>query len=285
MNENDMMQGEEISLFDLWEKLRDGWKAIAAGLVLGAAGAATAIVVLPQKYEAQALMRVGNIAGGVIESPDLVVQRVGAPAFRLELAEKIGDEELLADLRANATVNKNFASAAPVKGTPLIALKAEAASRELALRTVNELVAMLEKRHNELGDSLRKKVENDIAITREKLKVAERESAELEKTSVGAATLKDTQFAPVSLLTSMRVQKQAEVFGLRQQLTALESSLLPPSTQSTQPIEAPYAADKRVSPKRSLLLALGTLGGLLAGVLWVFVADAWRRAKAEREAR
>ena len=28
MNENEMMQDDEISLFDLWEKLRDGWRYV-----------------------------------------------------------------------------------------------------------------------------------------------------------------------------------------------------------------------------------------------------------------
>lgn len=37
-------------------------------------------------------------------------------------------------------------------------------------------------------------------------------------------------------------------------------------------------------PKLSMPLALGFIGGLLAGVLWVFVGDAWRRARAPREA-
>lgn len=37
-------------------------------------------------------------------------------------------------------------------------------------------------------------------------------------------------------------------------------------------------------PKLSMPLVLGLIGGLFAGVLWVFVGDAWRRARAAREA-
>lgn len=47
------------------------------------------------------------------------------------------------------------------------------------------------------------------------LAVVEKELLELSNTPAGSASVKDTQFAPVSLLTSMRAQKQADVFGLQ----------------------------------------------------------------------
>lgn len=31
MNENEMAQDDEISLFDLWEKLREGWHYVVGG--------------------------------------------------------------------------------------------------------------------------------------------------------------------------------------------------------------------------------------------------------------
>lgn len=282
MNENEMQQEDEVSLFDLWETLREGWKSVAGGAALGLAGAVVATVLIAPKYEAVALLRVGSVAGNVIEAPELSVQRVGAPAFRLELARKSGDETLLDAMLVDATANKDFATATMVKGVPLIALKTTANSRELALTGVNVLLALLEARHTELGATLRSKVESDITMSKEKLKVIERELVDLEKLASNSSQVKDTQFASVSLLTSLRVQKQAEIFGLRQQLTALELSLLPPATQPTHAIEAPYVANKPVSPKRGLLLALGAIGGLLFGVMWVFVANAWRRARKDK---
>ena len=64
MNENEMMQDDEISLFDLWEKLREGWLAVVGGAVLGIAGAVLAIFLIPPKYEAVAVVQVGQVGTG-----------------------------------------------------------------------------------------------------------------------------------------------------------------------------------------------------------------------------
>ena len=61
MNENEVLQDDEISIFDIWEKLRGGWKAVVGGTVLGIAGALLAIVVTPLKYEAVAVIQVGQV--------------------------------------------------------------------------------------------------------------------------------------------------------------------------------------------------------------------------------
>jgi capsular polysaccharide biosynthesis protein len=281
MNENDMMQGEEISLFDLWEKLRDGWKAIAAGLVLGAAGAVLAIFLIPPKYESVATFQIGKVAGSPLESPETVVARVSTPAFRLEVAQKTGDEKLVEQLTFNAS-GVTAISASVVKGAPLLSLTASGSTPDAARKLSATVVGILQQRHEELGRALKEKIAREIEINKEKLLVVEKELQELSKTAASSAGVKDAQFAPVSLLTSLRVQKQAEVFGLRQQLTALELSIIAPATQPTQVLELPYVPNRPASPRKGLLLALGTIGGLLAGVLWVFMADAWRRAKTQR---
>ncbi|HRD87441.1 MAG TPA: Wzz/FepE/Etk N-terminal domain-containing protein, partial [Accumulibacter sp.] len=61
MNENATMQDGEISLFDLWEKLRDGWYYVVGGTVLGLAGAGTLILQSPPSYEAVAMVQVGQV--------------------------------------------------------------------------------------------------------------------------------------------------------------------------------------------------------------------------------
>ena len=38
MNENEMVQDDEISLFDLWERLRAGWRYVAGGTAIGLLG-------------------------------------------------------------------------------------------------------------------------------------------------------------------------------------------------------------------------------------------------------
>ncbi len=61
MNENEMQQEDEVSLFDLWETLREGWKSVAGGAALGLSGAAVSIILLAPKYEAVAVVQVGQV--------------------------------------------------------------------------------------------------------------------------------------------------------------------------------------------------------------------------------
>ena len=72
------------------------------------------------------------------------------------------------------------------------------------------------------------------------------------------------------------------MFTLRQSVFALENSLLPPLTQPARLLEAIFVSQKAVSPKKGLLLALGLVGGLLAGVMSVFISGAWQRAREHR---
>ena len=81
---------------------------------------------------------------------------------------------------------------------------------------------------------------------------------------------------------ALKAQKDAETFSLRQSVFALENSLLPPATQETKLLEAIFAPEKPVSPKKGMILVLGFLGGLLMGIMWAFVSDAWRLAAERR---
>jgi uncharacterized protein involved in exopolysaccharide biosynthesis len=65
-------------------------------------------------------------------------------------------------------------------------------------------------------------------------------------------------------------------------IMALETALEEPATQPAKAIEEIFISDKPVSPKKTLLLALGLIGGLLAGVVSLFYVDAWRRVKERR---
>ncbi len=133
----------------------------------------------------------------------------------------------------------------------------------------------------EIAKPMIDKMRLDLAISKEKLASAEKELDGLNKMMANVG-VKDDRFTQLSLITSLRVQKEAEVFGQRQMVMAYETALMPPATQPAKAIEAVFVTDKPVSPKKTLLLALGLIGGLLAGVVAVFFVDAWRRAKRER---
>lgn len=284
MNENEMMQDDEISLVDLWEKLKDGWRFVLGGTVLGLAGAGVALMVLPPKYEAEAVVQVAQVGSvGQVEAPAVSIERMKTATFQMAVAERSGNQRWSDDLRTSTAATGKYLMAQLLKAAPnLIEVKSFGYSAENAKNIAEAAILGLATRQAEIARPMIDKLRLDLSIAKEKLASAEKELEGIKKMLVNVG-VKDDRFTQLSLLTTLRVQKEAEVFGQRQTIMALETALMPPATQPAKAIEAVFVVDKPVSPKKGLLLSLGLVGGLLAGVVAVFFVDAWRRAKRERE--
>lgn len=286
MSENEL-QEEGVSLFEVWQKLKEGGRLIFGAVALALILAALAIFGLPPKYEAIAVVQVGQVAGAPIEQPVVAVERIKTPAFQLRTAKAMGDEKWLSNLMDSVSGSSKDLSVQVLKSTAaqgagsLIELKTNAESRELAVKKAETVVAELVKVHDELALPTISRVRNDLAIAREKLARAESEMESLGKL-VAAASVKDDRFTQLSLMTSVRLQKEQEIFGQRQSIMTLETSLAVPATQSARALEAVFVSDKPASPKTGLLLALAVIGGLLIGVVLVFAVDAWRGGRERR---
>jgi len=292
MNENETTQDDEISLFDVCEKLRGGWKAIAGGVAFGIASALAGIVLIPPKYEAVAVIQVAQVgqigqakvSGQPVEPPAQAMERMKTPAFQRRVAEALNDQEWLDEMARSATGTAKVFSLQVIKGTvgpdqvPLIELRVEGGSAEAAGRRAEVAVAELVKAHDELARPVLARLRADLAIQREKLVSAERDLTALTKL-MEAAVVKDERFTQLALMTSLRTTKEAETFNQRQAIVALETALDSPASQPASAIEGIFVPEKPVSPKKALLLTLGFMGGLLIGVLWVLVSDSWRRAR------
>lgn len=294
LSENEMIQDDEISLFDLWEKLRKGWKAVVGGVALGIGGALLAIALIPPRYEALAVVQVGllgqvgqfKISGQPVEPPIQAVERMKTLAFQRRVAEVLGDQKWLDQITRTGTTKAlevQVIKATANLDVPLIDMRVSADSRELALKKAQAVIAELIRSHGELAQPALNRMRADLAIAREKLKNAEHDLDALNKL-VAATGIKDDRFTKLSLMTSLRIQKEAEIFSQRQLVMALETAFEAPATQPAKAIEEVFVSDKPVSPQKALLLALGGIGGLLAGMLWVLIGDASRRARTLRKA-
>lgn len=288
MNSSDRLQEEaEISLFDLWQKLMAGRRYVLGGLALGLLVSVLALASIQARYEALAILQIGQIAGSPVELPQQVVERMKSPVFLLGVAHRIGDAEWAERLNNSHGSGSELLLVQPVKassgqaGASLIEIKAKSSSVDEAKKLAEAAIALLVERQGELSKPILGKIQNDLAITREKLARTEKELGEL-AAMTSAAGVKDERFTQLSLITSLRVQKEAEVFSLRERVYSLEISLFPPETQPSQALEGVFVSTKPVSPRFGLVLALGVLGGLLFGVITVFVADAWREARKAR---
>lgn len=289
------VEEEGVSLFDLWGKLKEGRRYVVGGLLLGVLGAVAVLFFTPYQYQAMAVVQVGQIgqigqpaqagAAGMgrqvhsvpAEPATLAVERMKSPAFQLAVAKALGDERWMVALQ-NGGGTRVLSVASPKGVLQVIDLKANAESPEAAQKIVNAAIEVLAKRHAEIVKPAFDRLTLEADLASEKLKHAESELARLNKLASGVG-VKDERFTQISLITDLRVKKEAEVFQQRQTLSDLNGALTPPNTQPAQAIEEVFIFDKPVSPKKALVLALGLVGGLLAGVVAVFVSGAWRQGR------
>ena len=280
MSSTENFEEEEISLFDLWAKLREGGRWVLGGVLIGGLGAGALLVVIPPTYQASALLQTGKVAGAVIEDVSMMVERLKSPSFLVDVAKDVEDQRWL-ELIENGEGAAVLTAQVPKTSPSMVEVKVRGRSPEYAKKIAEDATAKVIKRQDELSAQAIQKINFDLAVAKEKLVKAEQDLATLNKT-LSATAMKDERFSQVSLLTTIKLQKESEVFTLRQAVFSMEISLLPPSTQPAKVLEAIFVSQKPISPKKGLLLALGLLGGLLFGMMWVFASSAWRQARERR---
>ncbi|MFZ4537325.1 hypothetical protein [Propionivibrio sp.] len=216
----------------------------------------------------------------MVEDPLTMVERLKSPSFLLQVAMDVNDPEWTDAI--NAGGGTTILTALVPKTNPgLVELKVKARSQDEAKKIALTATNFLTKRQEEQASQILKKINYDLLSVKEKLKKAEADLVLLSKT-IDSKGMKDEIFSQLSLLTSIKLQMDSDVFSLRQSIFAMEISLLPPATRPAQVLEDIFVSSKPVSPKKRLLLALGLVGGLSAGVLAVFVSGAWRKAREHR---
>ena len=269
-------------MFDLLNRLREGWRWITGGLAFGVLVAVAAIAISVPKFEAVAFLQTGKVAGAPIEDTATVLERLKTPAFQLETAREV--EDLVWFEAIQLGVIGSVLTAQIPKATPgLIEVKVRANTPEKAKIIASVVTTRLIDRQNALSSQVVAKIKFDISVLKEKLLKSESDLALLSKT-VSSANIRNENFSQSVLLMSLRMQKESDTFSLRQSIYSQENSLLPPLSQPARVLEDIFVSQRAVSPKKTLLLALGLMGGLLAGVVLVFVRGAWWQARDRRSA-
>lgn len=275
MNEKELLQDDEISLLDLLEALKEGWRWLVGWAVLGGIGAGIFLVLSTPQYEAIALVQVGQISGQPVEPPVQAAERIKSSGFQFKVAEALGDVAWQDRLRRGT--GKATLSVQVIKNSPgLMELKALGDSVPSAQKIAEVTLFELAKKHAELAAPTLARIKGDLAIVQEKLVKAEAELGMLLK-SISSVSVRDDRFTQLSLMASLHEQKNWEIFSLRQQILQLNASLGEPSTQPARAIESVFVPERPVSPKRGLVLALGLVGGLIFGGISLFVRNALKK--------
>lgn len=283
-------------VLELLRKVCVGWRRILGGAVVGLIASGVAVTLIAPRYEALALVQVAQvgqialapspsqasqISSVQVEPATQAVERMRSPVFQLKVAEALGLAAWAADLRRTTSATKKNISLQVVKSTsvpgslPLIELRTYASTPDSAKQIAEGLISELAKREGEMADLIIGKLRHDLEITKAKFFSVEQELDAIKKMMMNVG-VRDDRFTQLSLITDLRVQKESEIFKLRQAILALETALAPPYTQQATVLEEVFVTDTPVSPKKILLLVLGLVGGALAGAVSIFLVNVGR---------
>ena len=269
-----------FSVFYLFQWLKMGWRWMFAGALVGLLVAMAMLVLIPNQYEAIAVVQVGQVGqvgqyvGIAVEPVTQAIERMKTFSFQQNVVSISGENF--------RSISFQLLKSTVVQGSSaLIEIKAKAARSEIAKKIVEISIQELAKRHAEIAKPLIERINTEAVIAHERLARAEAELGNLNDLQKITRD-RDDNFSQILLLTSLRLQKESEVYNQRQILINLKAALSPPFTEPTKAIEEVFVSGKPISPKKGVILVLGIIGGLLLGLMWLFVSSAWMREREQR---
>lgn len=276
---NAQQDEDSISLWQVLDFFKDGWRWLVSGLLVGIAGALGFLLWAPVLYEATAIVAPATVGmstvvstsatstkGSEVESVGQTLERLKFPTFYtselLKSCEALSGQALAAGVKATL-----------VKGNSLIQVSYRAPSVDVAEGCVNAIVAQLIKSQVSIAAPVIKTLEEQLALTKRQLVEAEAFQGQLEKRTV-------TSTDGASLLMLNALSKREEIVRLHKLLIEQQVQLTSPLTQQMQLLEPIYAPEKPVAPKRLPVLVGGLFGGLALGCLIYFLRRSWLDRKA-----
>ena len=275
---------QEISLFEIYAILarRRSW-VVSIALVFVVAALSYVFMVSPE-WEATAAIQVGQIGGtgvvdrvveriaGLVEPPARAVERMKRGTFENAVLSNLGVP--LSDNDPEAALFRKSFKLKSLPNTDLIQIDLRAHSIDEAKRRMAAVVETLSKIHGQIAEpsisrlkSLSAQVAGDMERVR---KEREKVLKTLETNSkLGAAD----SFAQNVLLASVLQTQDSELRILEERKLALDENLSTAKTYPTSVIDATYVSDQPVFPKKTLIVLLSGVIGLILGILAAFVVE------------
>ena len=278
----DLADDDEISLFDLWQMLLDGWRWIAAGIALGLASAALYLVSAPTQYEATALVQIGQIGqpgqlgqvgAAPVESPARVVERVMFPTFKEAVIKTNGW-----DAKAPATrIYAGSLKAAITKGTDLIEFKVRGTTRQEADVFMAATIAYLATLHKGVAQPAIDSLKTELIAIAAEVKETEQLVKDLERSArMQSQVLPRDRFSESMLYTQLLTAKENRLRELKRRETQYREWIGLTGASVTALFVPLSVPEQPVAPKKHQAVLLAALAGLFLGVMALFVHRGWR---------
>ena len=285
MNEQQMDADDAISLADVLQFLSEAWKTVAGTAVLSTGLGLAAAFVLPEKFEASALVEPAKVLGGYIETSNVLAEKMRSPTYystaTLDTCAYSGKRnarrEFVKDLkpqvgRQSAFVSIGMKAASPELARQCLAAVLEDVKREQADQMVQRIaVAKARLKREEERLALAERVMNSISDR----------TVEQARKSAGAS---GSEVAGSTLVFVATQAKQAEITGIKNGVDQLAMELAEPQTRQANLPTPIFSPDEKAEPKRLLILVGACLGGLMMGLFIALGRKAYRAAMRTRAA-
>lgn len=267
---------DEISLKDIIDFLVESWKSILVTGVLGVLGAITYITVTPNMYQATANMQVAKVAGGDVEAPAILIEKLKMPMYysqKTYMACNVMDE-----IQPGEEIAKSLKPTLS-KTAPIITISYKEESPEAAQQCLESVIEDIRANQKLLAKPILDTKAYQLVNLKQKLEAAEKIIKILPSKNLNF-DFNDSKFSGSTLLLATTLNKENEIKDLRTQINDLEILLSEPQTRETFLAAPIYAPQQKVSPKRGIALIAGLMGGLFLGLLLVLSQRAYRSYKA-----
>jgi len=260
---------DEISLYDIWLILTRRWRLVLTLFVLSSLTAVVIAMALPKRHTFTSMFEIGQVAGTrLLESPEVVRLRLEKSIIPRVRREIYGSGESAApQVKVDTIAGQGvvaISSAAPLKDQKKVQTLHDA--------IFNALTAQHKPLFEQDVNALLLPLQNSVPALMEQEQDLQQQIAHIAQPSDPTAEKSPEQDFLLALrLTDMR----RELTGLRAQVAdrkrEMESIRL--ASRDTRVVEVASQADRPLGPGRGVIVALGSMLGLLAGVIAAFAAD------------
>jgi len=277
-------EDDETSLIDILLFLKASSANIVKSTMVCLSAGGAYYFSVPKMYEASATIEMATLAGELVESPAVLLEKMKLPMYyspeTLQVCGADGGFSSQAKFvdKIKPSINKS---------APMVSFVTQAPSAQEAKACLNAAIAEVFNNQDAIAKPLLQQKKQKLQQLSEQLKLTE----EIGKTITvqkGKSIASEPQFSARTLSRYFGSANPTEINDLRSQISILENALIAPQTHSVALVSSVFAPEVPVN-KRPLFtlgfcLALGVFLGLLVTGVQRVVTEI-RRQMREAEGR
>ncbi len=193
----------------------------------------------PKVYKIDTVLEIGQVAGGIVEEPTQVVEKIEGDVYGIFVREKLGiPQEKYPKIKAENPEN-----------TRLVLIEIESNKTQEAKDILNQTIELILKEHQEKFN--------------EKTALLEKEITETEK--------------ELEFLKTKKIYADWGIAQLQAQLSQKKKELN--DSEMTEVIKSPTISQEPLRPRPLLNMVIAAVLGLFGGVFLAFFQEWWEKSK------